>query len=235
MSKKRDRVRKVSPKFVEQRQERVPPLHPKTQGQAEYIQAIDDNKVIVASGYAGTGKTKIAGHKAGEWLRTGRIQRIIVARPYVQMGKSAGLRPGTTEEKLFPYVRSILESIRYACGTAYDYHMRKGEIEIQALEDIRGRSFDENCVLIIDEAQNATPEEIRAIVTRLGRGAKLILCGDPHQKDIPGMSGIIYLQSLIERHNISNTAWIEFDVDDIVRSDIVKEFVLAFIADDVNY
>lgn len=231
MSRKRDRKQK----FVEQREEQIPSLQPKTQAQAEYVQALIHNKIVIASGYCGTGKTKIAAHKAGEWLRTGQIEKIVVARPYVQMGRTAGFRPGTTEEKLYPYVRNILDNVKLVVGKSYQHYTEKKLIEIQALEDIRGRSFDEDCVLIIDEAQNTTPEEMRSIVTRIGEGCRLILCGDPHQKDIKEQSGLEWFRDFIQKHDISDSAYIEFDVDDIVRSNMVKEIVVGLVKDNVNY
>lgn len=226
--RKAEQEKSINQKHYNNRVENLPVLNPKNEKQRDYIRLLYDNQMVIASGPAGTGKTMIIAHKAAEWLRKGEVDKVVVARPYVQMGKTAGFRPGTTEEKLYPYVRNILDRMKMVLRSNYQYYIDKGIIEIQALEDIRGRSFDDPSVLIIDEAQNATIEEIKSITTRVGEDCKLVLCGDPEQKDIDEESGLEYIRKIIEEDDISGCGMVDFEVDDIVRSGLVKNLIISF-------
>ena len=218
-------------KYIEERKQKLKPIQPKTYNQSRYIKALQSEVLIVATGRAGSGKTYIAACHAANKLLAGEVKRVIIARPYVAMGKTTGFWPGSPTQKLLPYCRPILEAMKEQMGSAafecnFD-DSGESNISLQPLEAIRGMSFSD-CILIIDEGQNATPEEIKSIVTRIGENCQLIFCGDPKQHDLRGVSGIDYLCGVIEKYNISNTAIIEFTVDDIVRSGICKEFISAF-------
>lgn len=225
----KQKVRTIKEKFVEERQHRAPPIVAKTENQKLYLKALYSKKLIVGIGAAGVGKSFLAASVAADAFIKGEIDKIVVARPYVFMGKSSGYKPGSAYEKLYPFVRPMLDTIKQRIGNgAYESALASGAIEVCELESIRGRSFDGNVTIVLDEGQNAEPNEIKSIVTRLGEGATLVVCGDASQHDLRGQSGIDYLTYIINKYNISDTAIINFTPDDIVRSGIVKEFVLAF-------
>lgn len=228
-NKPEDQGRVIKEKFKEERQHRSPPILAKTENQKTYLSYLKEYKLVVAIGPAGCGKTYLPAAIAGDALLKGDIDKIIVARPYVTMGKNLGALPGDETEKLYPFVRPMLDTIKERIGAgSWDTALAKGQVEVQALQSIRGRSFDGNMMVIIDEMQNATPEEVRSIVTRIGDGCQLVICGDPDQNDVRGLDGITYLTDVIDDHDIADTGIVEFDLDDIVRSGMVKDFVKAF-------
>lgn len=229
--KKEEHGRVIKEKFQEQRNS-PPPIQAKTFKQKHYFQILENCNVIIAEGLFGTGKSFCAAVTAGDKLRKNEIQKIIVSRPYVQTGKSAGARPGTTLEKLYPYVRNILDTVRDRIGHGAFANALKdgmsGQIEVQALEDIRGRSFDEPSFLIIDEAQQTTPEEMLSIITRISDHCTLVLCGDDSQRDIKGQSGLAWFKEFAVENNLSGVGFVNFDSpDDIVRGGFVREVALA--------
>lgn len=236
--KQEDKSRKgrvVKGKFQEERNS-LPPIQAKTQKQKDYLKLLETCNAIVCEGLFGTGKSYCAAVVAGDKLRKGEIDKIIVARPYVQTGKTAGFRPGNTLEKLYPYVRNILDTIKKRMGDgAYNNSLKdgiSGSIEVQAVEDIRGRSFDEVSYLIIEEAQQTTPDEMESIVTRISDNCTLVLCGDDSQRDIEGMSGLAWFKDFTLRHNLSNVGFIEFNhPDDIVRGGLVREIAYGLAKD----
>ncbi len=226
----------IKQKFYEEREPE--PLVAKTDKQREYIKMLNsqDIQVIVCLGWHGTGKTFIASSIAADNYRKGKIKKIIVARPYVQTGKSSGSKPGSSLQKLYPYVRNVLDTIKSRIGSgAFDIALQDGEhgdIEVQELESIRGRSFDTPSFLILDEAQQSTPEEMLAIVTRISDKCKLVLCGDLNQRDIRGESGLEWFLNFTKRHGINGVGIVNFDsVDDIVRGGIVKEVAIGLVKD----
>lgn len=228
-NRKASKPKRIKEKFVEERQHRAPPIVAKTQNQKYYLGRLRTEKLIVCSGPSGSGKTFIPSALAADALIRQEIDKIVVARPYVSMGKSIGLRPGDDYMKLYGFVRPMLDTIQKRMGKgAYDIALSRGDIEVQALDSIRGRSFDDRVCLIVDELQNATPEEIKSIVTRLGEGCQMIGCGDPDQTDIKGENGIQYLERIISTYNIQDAAVVKFTEEDIVRSSIAKDFVIAF-------
>lgn len=227
--RKSNKPKRVKGKFVEERQHRAPPVIAKTQNQKYYLGKLRTEKLIVSKGPAGTGKTFIPSALAADALVRQEIDKIVVARPYVGMGKSIGFRPGDDYQKLYGFVRPMLDTIQKRMGKgAYDIALARGDIEVQALDSIRGRSFDDNVCLIVDELQNATPEEVKSIVTRMGEGCQLVGCGDPDQTDLKGENGIEYLERIINKYNIRDAAIVNFTEEDIVRSSIAKDFVIAF-------
>lgn len=227
---------KHHPKFDEERNS-APPLRPMNEKQQDYLHKLQTCNIIIAKGIFGTGKTYLASAHAADLLRKNELDKIIVARPYVQTGKTSGFKPGTTLEKLFPYVRNMLDTIRKRLGDGAYYNALKdglnGRIEVQELESIRGRSFDEKSFLLIDEAQQSTPEEMLSIITRISDNCTLVIMGDPTQKDIHGMSGLDWVEDFLERHNIAGVGVAHFDdVDsDIVRGGMVRDIAKGLMAD----
>lgn len=227
--RKSRKPKKVTEKHMENRveEQKDKPIIAKTENQKIALESFEKNIISLLSGDAGAGKSYLASRWAAKQLRLGKIDKIVIARPYVTMGKSVGLFPGDVRSKLGVFLLPLLNNIQAQLGRSYEYYLNSGEVEIHPLEAIRGMSF-ENCVLIIDEFQNTTPEEVKSIVTRIGENCKLLLTGDKKQSDIRGKSGIVYLQEVVEEYNINDVGVVTFTHEDIVRSGIVKEFVIAF-------
>lgn len=201
---------------------------PKTQQQSELHHQLKNNSLVVALGPAGTGKTFTACTQAAIWLVGGHIDRVVLARANVPTGKSLGAIPGTLEEKLEPWVLPMTDVLRGQMGRAYYEHaVSKGKIETVALETIRGRSFD-NAMILIDEAQQLTMEELKAITTRIGQNSILVLMGDPKQTDKANLTGLVNFTEMLTKHDINGTCVVEFDLDDIVRSDTCANMVRMF-------
>ncbi len=199
------------------------------QGQAEYIDSLKNCPCTIAIGSAGTGKTFLAASIAAQELSNRTIGTIILSRPNVPTGKSLGAFPGTVEEKMAPWLMSITTTLRNQLGNScYENEVKLGHIQVQPIETIRGRSFD-NAVLLFDEAQQLEVDELKAIVTRIGDNSRLVLMGDITQRDNTGQ-GLEYLIDLSDKHHLPVEIH-EFTSDDIVRSDICKLFVKAFEAD----
>jgi phosphate starvation-inducible PhoH-like protein len=204
-------------------------VKPLNQGQAEYIDSLKNCPCTIAVGSAGTGKTYLAATIAAQDLSNREIDTIVLSRPNVPTGKSLGAFPGTVEEKMEPWLMSITTTLKQHLGVAfYELAMKTGAIQIQPVETIRGRSFD-NSILLFDESQQLEVDELKAIVTRIGQNSRLVLMGDITQRDNQG-KGLEYLIDLADRHHLPVEVH-EFTSDDIVRSDICKLFVKAFEAD----
>jgi phosphate starvation-inducible PhoH-like protein len=213
-------------KFEEEH--RVKPITAKNENQKKYLHSLQFDTVSVGKGSAGSGKTWCAAAVAANKYIKGEIFQIIVARAYVTMGKSTGFWPGTVEDKLMPFVTPILNVIKERVGDL-KYQAEFGKtIKIQPLEAIRGMSFPAGTFLIIDESQNLLVDEVRSIVTRLESGSQVAFCGDDFQRDVKGVSGIVYLANLIKKHNLPGCTVTEFTPADIVRSGLTKMFVEIF-------
>lgn len=221
--------RRRKEKFVEKEVKQIN-LLPKTINQDIYIKALRaGTQLVIATGHAGVGKTYIGSYHAAEMFLKGYIEKIIVARPYISLGKDIGHLPGTEYEKLYPFVRTMLDTIKKVVGDGkFQYMVEHGQIEVQPIEKIQGRSFDERCIIVVDELQNTYPDQMRSLVTRIGEGCQMVLCGDPRQTCIKGRNGLDYIEGVITSNNIKGTAIIKFDEDDIVRSGMVKDFIIAF-------
>jgi phosphate starvation-inducible PhoH-like protein len=201
---------------------------PKTQVQSELFHDLDNNSLIVALGPAGTGKTFTCCTKAAIWLVRGCIQKIVLARANVSTGKSLGAIPGTLEEKLEPWMLPMTDILRQHLQNGfYEYCVRKDKIEVVSLETIRGRSFD-HAMILVDEAQQLTLDELKAITTRVGEGSVLVLMGDPKQTDIANKSGLMQFVDLLQRYNPEECSVLEFMMEDIVRSNICANMVRMF-------
>ena len=201
---------------------------PKTQTQSELFQDLESNDLMVVLGPAGTGKTYTTCVKAAQWLVRGAVKKIVLARANVATGKSLGAIPGNLDEKLAPWTMPMTEVLREHLGsTMFEYCTNKGKIQTVALETIRGRSFRDTFI-IVDECQQLTLDEIKAISTRVGEGSTIVFMGDPKQSDLKGQSGISTFMNILDNYNPPNTSIIEFDLDDIVRSDTCANMVRMF-------
>lgn len=181
---------------------------------------------VILLGAAGTGKTFLAASVAAKELAERRIRRIVLSRANVATGKSLGAFPGSVEEKMAPWLLPITDVLRHQLGNGFFEHaVKTGAICIQPIETIRGRSFDDSIVLM-DEAQQLTVEELKAITTRIGENSKLFLMGDQAQRDVR-TDGLGWLLSLIKKHELP-VGYHKFTSDDIVRSGLCKAFVKAF-------
>lgn len=224
--------RKVNAKFAHEN--RPAAIVAKTDKQKQYLSMLNDPNIqlVVVLGLHGVGKSFLSASVAADKYMKKEIDKIIVARPYVQTGKSTGLKPGTSLEKLYPYVRNVLDPIRKRIGGAvFDIALadgQKGSIEVQEVESIRGRSFDERSYLLIEESQQTTPDEMLAIVTRISDNCKLVVSGDLNQRDVRGESGLKWLLDFVKRHKIRGVGVINFDSpDDIVRGGLVRDIAIG--------
>jgi phosphate starvation-inducible PhoH-like protein len=231
-----DISRKTKGKFKEQHQ--PSPIVAMTDKQKQYLDMLNDPNIqlIVCTGIFGCGKSYLSASVAADKFNKNEISKIIVARPYVQTGKSSGAKPGTALMKLYPYVRNVLDPIKQRLGKArFDIALDDGEhgsIEVQELESIRGRSFDEHSFLLIEESQQSTPEEMLAIITRISDKCKLVVSGDLNQRDIKGESGLKWLLDFVKRHNIRKVGIVNFDSpEDVVRGGLVREIAFGLVRD----
>ncbi len=204
----------------------IPSLEAKTINQRALINAIKTSSIVGALGAAGTGKTYITAATAAIAFNKGEYDTIVVSRANVPTGRSLGHFPGTVEDKLTPWVTPVLDVLKRFMGTTqFNYAMAHHRIQLQPLETIRGRSF-ESTFIIVDEAQNLVKDEVISIITRLGEYSKLALLGDVVQSDIKGENGLTWFKQFTTRNKL-NIPIIEFGVDDVVRSKIVKEILVA--------
>ena len=225
-ARKAEKGRVIKDKFSEER--KVLPIVAKNENQKKYLHSLQFDTVSVGKGSAGSGKTFCAAAVAANKYLKGEIDKIIVTRAYVPMGKTTGFWPGSVEEKIYPYVAPILNVIKERIGeTRFNADFGKN-ILIQPLEAIRGMSFPSGVFLICDEGQNLTVEEVRSIVTRLETNAQVAFCGDDKQKDVKGVSGIVYLANIIKKYNLPECTVVEFTPEDIVRSGLTRAFVEIF-------
>jgi len=210
------------------REEKSFHIQPKTKNQQLLLDAIDNFPITVTLGAAGVGKTYCAASKVAQLFMSGRYDKIILTRSNVPTGRSLGFFPGDIKEKLTPWLMPTLSVLESKLGkTKYDFMLAKDDIQLQPLETIRGRSY-ENSLVLVDECQNLTIEELKAITTRLGENSKMVLMGDSSQSDINSGKDILKFVNICRKHNIEIPI-VEFTTDDIVRSDIVGQLVRAFI------
>jgi phosphate starvation-inducible PhoH-like protein len=199
-------------------------VQPKNWKQSELMKSIRDYPITITIGSAGTGKTYCSTSTIANLFLSGKYEKIILSRSNIGTGKSLGAFPGTVQEKMAPWLLPITTVLEQSFGKGYYTYLKsKDIIEVQPLETIRGRSY-ENSLVIVDECQNLTFEEIKAITTRLGENSKMVLCGDPAQSDTNNGKDILKFVHLCHKYGIELPI-IEFGVDDIVRSDIVAKIV----------
>ena len=201
---------------------------PKSLGQKKYLNALNESDLVFGLGPAGTGKSYLAVAKGVEMMKKGEIDKIILSRPAVEAGENLGFLPGDMKEKVDPYLRPIYDALYEMMP--YDRVEKKiqnGEIEIAPLAFMRGRTFQNSCI-IIDEAQNTTPVQMKMILTRIGKGSKMIVNGDLSQTDIPkGMeSGLS--KAVKTLFGIDLIKVIELTEKDVIRHPIVTEIIKAY-------
>lgn len=202
-------------------------LLPKTDNQAAYIDALKNEEQMIVCGPAGTGKTYLAATHAANLYMTKRIDKIVITRPHIAVGKDIGYLPGTLEEKSTPWAMPVLDVLEKHMGKGVvETGIKNGNIEMCPLALVRGRTFD-NAFIILDEAQNLTIHEVKALLTRQGEGSQLVLDGDIQQSDLKGESGLAKIIHLAKKHQAPIPV-IEFTIDDVVRSDICKMWIKIF-------
>jgi len=200
---------------------------PKTTNQGKLINAIKMSKQVLILGPAGTGKTYVTATCAADLYTLKEIDKIVITRPHVAVGKDIGYLPGTLEEKAQPWALPVLDVLVKHLGKgAVDTALKSGNIEVATLALMRGRSF-ENAFIIVDEAQNIEIPEIKMLLTRVGEGSTIVLNGDIQQSDLKGTSGLAKVIHLAKKH-LLDVPVVEFGIDDIVRSGICAEWVKVF-------
>ena len=204
------------------------PIKAKTVGQKRYVEAIEKNTIVFGIGPAGTGKTFLAVAMAVKALREKQVSRIILTRPAIEAGEKLGFLPGDLQSKIDPYLRPLYDAMFEMMGAEnYQRHLEKGTIEIAPLAYMRGRTLDDSFI-ILDEAQNATPEQMKMFLTRLGFNSKAVVTGDLTQTDLPSgqKSGLaIATKILCEVDDIYIHA---FTDKDVVRHKLVQRIIRAY-------
>jgi len=200
---------------------------PKTENQDKLIKAIKSSKQVLILGPAGTGKTYVTATCAADLYILKEIDKIVITRPHVAVGRDIGYLPGTLEEKAQPWALPVLDVLtKHLSKGAVDTALKAGNIEVATLALMRGRSF-ENAFIIVDEAQNIEIPEIKMLLTRVGEGSTIVLNGDIQQSDLKGTSGLAKVIHLAKKHML-DVPVVEFGIDDIVRSGICAEWVKVF-------
>lgn len=202
-------------------------IRPKTAGQKEYVDAIDENTIVFGIGPAGTGKTYLAMAKAVQALQRKEVTRIILTRPAVEAGERLGFLPGTLTDKIDPYLRPLYDALNEMMDPEIvPKLMATGTIEVAPLAYMRGRTLNDSFV-VLDEAQNTTPEQMKMFLTRLGFGTRMVVTGDITQVDLPqGASGLRLVTRVLD--DIDDIHFSRLTSDDVVRHNLVGRIVDAY-------
>lgn len=203
-------------------------IRPKTANQKHYVDAIDENTITFGIGPAGTGKTYLAMAKAVAALQAKEVNRIILTRPAVEAGEHLGFLPGTLSEKIDPYLRPLFDALHDMIDQdSIPRLMQTGVIEVAPLAYMRGRTLND-AFIILDEAQNTSPEQMKMFLTRLGFGSRMVITGDVTQMDLPSgaKSGLKVIRDILA--DIDDIAFIELSSQDVVRNSLVGEIVEAY-------
>lgn len=204
------------------------PIKPKTLGQKKYIDAIKDKMIVFGLGPAGTGKTYLAMAMAVTAFKNHEVERIILTRPAIEAGEKLGFLPGDLQSKVDPYLRPLYDALYQIMGAEnFQKNMEKGLIEVAPLAYMRGRTLD-NAYIILDEAQNTTPAQMKMFLTRIGFGSKVIVTGDASQKDLAAgtKSGLDVAEKVLGK--ISGIAFVKMTSKDVVRHPLVQKIVKAY-------
>lgn len=204
------------------------PIKPKTLGQKEYVDAIKNNMIVFGLGPAGTGKTYLAMAMAITAFKNEEVSRIILTRPAIEAGEKLGFLPGDLQSKVDPYLRPLYDALYQIMGAeSFAKNMEKGLIEVAPLAYMRGRTLD-NAYIILDEAQNTTPAQMKMFLTRIGFGSKVVITGDATQKDLsPGTkSGLDIAVKVLSK--IDDIAFCNLTSKDVVRHPLVQKIVKAY-------
>jgi phosphate starvation-inducible PhoH-like protein len=203
-------------------------IRPKTANQKRYVDAIEDNTITFGIGPAGTGKTYLAMAKAVAALQAKKVNRIVLTRPAVEAGESLGFLPGTLSEKIDPYLRPLFDALHDMIDVdSIPRLIQTGVIEVAPLAYMRGRTLNDSFI-ILDEAQNTTPEQMKMFLTRLGFGSKMVVTGDVTQVDLPNgaKSGLRIITDILQ--GIDDIAFLELTAEDVVRHRLIGDIVKAY-------
>lgn len=204
------------------------PIRVKTIGQKHYVTSIKKRDIVFGIGPAGTGKTYLAVVLAIAALKEGSVKKIVLTRPAVEAGESLGFLPGDLQEKVDPYLRPLYDALYDVMGLdQVTKALERGLIEIAPLAYMRGRTLDDSFI-ILDEAQNTTPEQMKMFLTRLGFGAKMVITGDVTQIDLPRgkKSGLVEVKSILRE--IDEIGFVYFTESDVVRHSLVQKIIVAY-------
>ena len=229
-------TRVVKEKFLEDRikQVQAKPLVPLNKRQQEYIDQLKEKSVVIATGYAGTSKTYIPTVMAADLYKLGKINKIIITRPAVSSSKSVGYFKGTELEKMSVWLNSVIPIFtERLTKPAFEIALAAKDIEFVPLEVIKGMSIN-NAWVLVEEASDLTKDEVVKMVTRMGKNSKLVLAGDIRQAELKEASGLKWVADFVHRHNlVENFGFVDFnDVNAIVRSDAVRQFIVALVRDE---
>ncbi|HBK85975.1 MAG TPA: phosphate starvation-inducible protein PhoH [Firmicutes bacterium] len=203
-------------------------IRPKTRGQRTYVQALRDNDIVFSIGPAGTGKTYLAMAIAVSALRNREVSRLILTRPAVEAGERLGFLPGDLQDKVDPYLRPLYDALFDILGQdTFQKYMERGVIEVAPLAYMRGRTLDD-AYIILDEAQNSTPEQMMMFLTRLGFGSRAIVTGDITQIDLPKgkASGLVEACEILK--DVKGIGFVHLSDQDVVRHALVQRIVKAY-------
>ncbi|MBD5520446.1 MAG: PhoH family protein [Lachnospiraceae bacterium] len=204
------------------------PIKPKTLGQKQYVDAIRNNMIVFGIGPAGTGKTYLAMAMAITAFKSNEVSRIILTRPAIEAGEKLGFLPGDLQSKVDPYLRPLYDALYQIMGAeSFAKNMEKGLIEVAPLAYMRGRTLD-NAYIILDEAQNTTPAQMKMFLTRIGFGSKVVITGDASQKDLApdAKSGLDVAMKVLSK--IEDIAFCNLTSKDVVRHPLVQKIVKAY-------
>ena len=204
------------------------PVKPKTMGQKQYVDLIRKKMIVFGIGPAGTGKTYLAMSMAIQAFKSGEVSRIILTRPAIEAGEKLGFLPGDLQSKIDPYLRPLYDALYQIMGAeSYLHNSEKGLIEVAPLAYMRGRTLD-NAFIILDEAQNTTPAQMKMFLTRIGFGSKVIITGDASQKDLPRdtTSGLDVAMKVLKK--IDDIGFCQLTSKDVVRHPLVQQIVQAY-------
>lgn len=204
------------------------PIKPKTRGQQDYVRMISDKMIVFGVGPAGTGKTYLAMAKAITAFKANEVNRIILTRPAIEAGEKLGFLPGDLQSKVDPYLRPLYDALYEIMGAeTFMKNMEKGLIEVAPLAYMRGRTLD-NAYVVLDEAQNTTPAQMKMFLTRIGFGSKAIITGDMTQKDLPDGTRSGLDDALRVLRNIDEIGVCMLTSQDVVRHPLVQKIVSAY-------
>jgi phosphate starvation-inducible protein PhoH and related proteins len=209
-------------------------IRPKTANQKLYVDAIEQNTITFGIGPAGTGKTYLAMAKAVAALQAKQVNRIILSRPAVEAGEKLGFLPGTLNEKIDPYLRPLFDALHDMIDAdSIPRLMQSGIIEVAPLAFMRGRTLNDSFV-ILDEAQNTTPEQMKMFLTRLGFGSKMVITGDITQNDLPNgqRSGLGIIRDIL--NGVDDIAFMDLTAEDVVRHRLIGDIVRAYDSYETN-
>ena len=216
--------------YQDQKQINIKPIYPIGKNQALYQRSFIENTITFGIGVTGTGKSFLAGDFCAQQLRDGKVDKIIFIRPLVEAGNSVGALPGEMDDKTAPFMKPFMKILYQRLGRqTVGKCIRNGKISAECLNYLRGDSFDD-CIAVLDEAENVTPKQMEMFLTRLGENCKLIINGDIRQSDLYGPNG---LKDVIDRFKFSRVpevGIVEFTIDDIVRNGLIRAILLAYYA-----